>query len=253
MPSGDAVRLGLSSGGHLEGTLDLRGGRSAVLFVHGFGSNRRGGKVGAFRAACARQGWNFAAFDFRGHGDSSGSMLELRGSGLQADLDAVRIHLSEQGVDRLFLVGSSMGGWAASWYARAHPEGVAALALIAPAFRFLQLRSEGLDEQALQVWRQTRRMCFTNQWVDVELGYGLIEERDQFDPDALADGWRTPTLIFHGVRDEVVPWRDTTALLERTNFPHVEARFFRDGDHRLLEQADEMAGEACRFFARWWQ
>jgi pimeloyl-ACP methyl ester carboxylesterase len=250
MPPADAVQVPLPAGGHLQMTLDLPGGPAAVVFVHGFGSDRRGEKARAVRTECARRRWNFAAFDFRGHGESSGTMPELRGSGLQADLEAVRLHLLGRGVGRLFLVGSSMGGWAASWYALAHPQSVAALALIAPAFRFLHTRWEGVDARAQDDWRQTGRLRFTNPWLDVELGYGLVGERDQFDPDALADRWQTPALIFHGVRDEVVPWRHTTDLVERTAFAAIEVRLLADGDHRLSAHAGQIAAEACRFFER---
>ena len=87
----------------------------------------------------------------------------------------------------------------------------------------------------------------------MELGYGLMAERDEFAAEDLADRWRTPALIFHGMRDETVPWQDTLALVERTRYPHVELRLLADGDHRLQTYAEEMAEEACRFFARWWE
>ena len=41
-----------------------------------------GEKTQAVEAACAARGWAFAAFDFRGHGTSAGTMLDLRPSGL---------------------------------------------------------------------------------------------------------------------------------------------------------------------------
>src|SRR5258708_5906090 len=84
----------------------------AVMWVHGFGSHRGGEKAAAVCAECARRGWAFAAFDFRGHGASSGTMRELRASRLIEDLAAVRDFLAARGHTRLGLVGSSMGGFA---------------------------------------------------------------------------------------------------------------------------------------------
>src|SRR5262245_26529908 len=103
-------RLSLPSGTPLQGMLSYTGepGAAAVVYVHGFGSVRGGAKAAALEAACARRGWAFAAFDFRGHGGSGGSMLDLRGSALQHDLETVRAYLSTRGVRRLFPVGSSM-------------------------------------------------------------------------------------------------------------------------------------------------
>jgi pimeloyl-ACP methyl ester carboxylesterase len=247
------VTLPVETGGHLEGSVALAGGPDAVLYVHGFGSDRWGVKAQALRVACARRGWNFAAFDFRCHGGSSGAMVELRGSGLQADLEAIRLYLARQGARRLFLAGSSMGGWASAWYALAHPDEVPALVLMAPAFRFLQRRWDDLDEAARRAWQESGRLRLRNQWIDVEVGHGLVAERADFDPERLAERWRTPALIFHGMRDETVPWQDTLALVERAGYPHIEVRLLRDGDHRLLAYAEEMAEEGCRFFGRWWR
>jgi pimeloyl-ACP methyl ester carboxylesterase len=44
------------------------------LFVHGFGSNRRGEKAVHFGERFNEKGWAFAAPDLRGHGQSDGSV-----------------------------------------------------------------------------------------------------------------------------------------------------------------------------------
>jgi pimeloyl-ACP methyl ester carboxylesterase len=245
------IKLPLRGGGHLCGTIALTGTAGCVVYVHGFGSQRGGEKPTAVRDACIRRGWSYAAFDFRGHGTSSGTMRDLRASGLQTDLLAVRDFLAQRGARQLFLVGSSMGGFAASWFALDHPDAVPAVVLIAPAFRFLSRRWDALTEQDRQEWRQSGVIRFRNQWVDAELDIGLIDERPSYDPDELADRWETPALIFHGMCDESVPWQDTLALVQRTRYTGIQLRLLGDGDHRLLAYREEMAEEACRFFARW--
>jgi pimeloyl-ACP methyl ester carboxylesterase len=174
----------------------------AVVWVHGFGSHRGGEKAAAVRAACERRGWAFAAFDFRGHGASSGTMHDLRASGLLDDLAAVRDWLADRGHTRLGLVGSSMGGFAAAWFATRHPDSVVGCVLLAPAFGFLARRWDRLSEAERAEWKQSDRLRVKNEWVDVEVGYGLIEERDRFRPADLAANWRTPALIFHGLGDD---------------------------------------------------
>src|SRR5262245_21499037 len=83
-----------------------------VVFAHGFGSVCCGEKSVALEAECARRGWAFAACDFRGHGESDGTMTDLRGGRLIEDLDAVTREAMNRSGGPLFLVGSSMGGWA---------------------------------------------------------------------------------------------------------------------------------------------
>src|SRR5262249_35054305 len=151
-----------------------------VVYVHGFGSTRGGEKALALEAACAWRGWTFAAFDFRGHGQSTGTLLELRCSGLLLDFGAVRAQLQGRGRRRFCLFGSSMGGWAAAWFALKHPELVPACAVVAPAFGFLRGFWAGLTEIQREEWRRTGRLRVKNQYLETEVGYGLAEEVDQF-------------------------------------------------------------------------
>src|SRR5437763_1454088 len=81
-------------------------------------------------------------------------------------------------------------------------------------------------------------------------GFGSVEERERFRARALAAGWRTPALIFHGLADETVPASDSLEFVERVAFPKVELRLLKDGDHRLTAYKDEIAAESGRFFAR---
>src|SRR5205823_2932316 len=111
-------------------------GESAVVYVHGLGSTRGGEKARALEQACARRGWTFVAFDFRGHGASTGRMVDLCGTRLLEDLEALAEHLAGRGVRRLCPVGSSMGGWAVAWFTLRHPLAVPACVAIAPALDF---------------------------------------------------------------------------------------------------------------------
>src|SRR5437764_191955 len=131
----ETFRLTLPAKGELEVYWSFPGqpGEWAVVYVHGFGSTRRGEKALAVEKACVARGWTFAAFDFRGHGASSGTMLDLCGTGLLEDLEALHEYLAGRGVRRLCPVGSSMGGWAAAWFSVRHPHAVPACAAIAPA------------------------------------------------------------------------------------------------------------------------
>jgi pimeloyl-ACP methyl ester carboxylesterase len=223
----------------------------AVVYVHGFGSTRTGEKPTAVEAACARRNWTFASFDFRGHGGSTGSLLELRGSALLEDMVAVRDYLRDRGIRRFCLVGSSMGGWAAGWFTLRHPDSVPACVLIAPAFDFVHSRWNVLSESEREQWKQTGRLRVRNQWVDAEIGYALVEEMDQFPVERLAEELSRPLLIFHGLQDDVVPYQQSVVFAERANHPEIEVRLFKSGDHRLLAYKNEMAEAACEFFSRW--
>jgi alpha-beta hydrolase superfamily lysophospholipase len=120
--------------------------------------------------------------------------------------------------------------------------------LLAPAFGFLHRWLAAFTDEQRAEWRRTDRLRFQNEWVETELGYGLVEEADRFQAADLAAAWRIPTLIFHGLADDVVPAADSLDFLRATPFPAVELRLFKDGDHRLTVYKDEIAREAGRFF-----
>jgi uncharacterized protein len=245
-------RLTLPGGGHLQGTLSHRGepGDRVLVYVHGFGSVRGGEKAAALEAACARRGWTFAAFDFRGHGESSGTMPDLCGALLLEDLEAIDGYLRGRGIRWFCPVGSSMGGWAAAWFSLRHPDRVPACVLMAPAFDFPRSLWDRLNESQRRAWEQTGRLRVHNDWVDTEIGYSLMEGAAAYPLQTLVGGWRTRLLIFHGMKDEVVPFARTVAVVEQMAYPHIEVRLIKNGDHRLLEFREEMAEAACEFFDR---
>jgi pimeloyl-ACP methyl ester carboxylesterase len=254
-PRHEVASIPLPDGGALHGRisspadLDTR----AVLYVHGFSSTHYGEKSQALEAACLRRGWTFAAFDFRGHGLSSGSLLQLHAAGLVDDLARAQGYLNERGVQCLFLVGSSMGGFAAAWFARPHPETVPALATIAGAFDFPGRGWRQLSAEQQQEWQQTGKLRFRNEWTDVEVGYGMVEDRHEFTPQKLADGWTTPALLLHGMADTTVLYTESLDLALAITDAPIEVRLYRQGGHRLTEFKHEIAEAVCHFFAPWFR
>jgi pimeloyl-ACP methyl ester carboxylesterase len=235
----------------------LRGGHSftpadkpspVVVFAHGFGSVRGGEKSVALETECARRGWAFAACDFRGHGESDGTMAELRGGRLLEDLDAITREAAGRLGGPLFLFGSSMGGWASAWFAVQHPGRVAACAFVAPAFRFLEWSRLGEAER--EEWRRAGRLRVRNEFVDVEIDYGLTADAKDFRFETLADKFRAPAIFFHGMADDVVPYPLSVDFAARCASREIELSLFKSGDHRLNREGALLAFAACEFFAR---
>lgn len=248
----NSVTIALHSGGHLSGNYHTGTADPAfaVVWVHGFGSHRSGEKSESLQLECARRGWAFAAFDFRGHGTSSGSMHELCASRLIEDLAAIRDWLAKRGHTRLGLVGSSMGGFAAAWFTKQNPECVVGCVFVAPGFGFIERRWDELTATEREEWERVGRRRLTNEWVNVELGFGLVAERDSYRPVQLVAGWRTPSLLFHGFADEVVPHTDSLFFIRHVGYPRVELRLLKDGDHRLTAYKDALTAATGAFFAK---
>jgi pimeloyl-ACP methyl ester carboxylesterase len=239
----------------LQGELsyDSAIGPAAVVFLHGFGSTCKGEKATALEAECARRGWSFATFDLRGHGESSGTMHDLRGTTMLEDIQHIDAALAIRGIDRLFLIGSSMGGWLTAWFARTHPERVVAAGVIAPAFTFPHALWEGLDEELRADWKTTGRLAVFNEGRrrQEELSYRLMEDAERYRVEDLARDWSTPLLIFHGMQDDVVPYAESVQFVQHAGpVVPMELRLLNPGDHRLVDYKEEMASAFCRFFER---
>jgi pimeloyl-ACP methyl ester carboxylesterase len=106
------------------------GAGPAVMLLHGLSATRRYVVMGS--RTLERSGHRVIAYDARGHGSSTPAPERAYGyEHLAADLRRV---LERAGVARALLAGASMGAHTAIRFALEHPERVAALALITPAY-----------------------------------------------------------------------------------------------------------------------
>jgi len=214
--------------------LPPEGAATAVaVFVHGLGSHRRGDKALHFAARCAALGWGFLAVDLRGHGDSDGSLETLTLSHCLEDLGAVLAWIPD-GLRARLLIGSSMGGAVAAWYLRAHPQAGLHLALIAPSLCF-PARFAELPGEELEAWRRSGFRRFLSEWIDLRIGYGLIEDGANYPYERLVREHEAATLILHGMQDTAVPWQDSVDFATRTGAREVDLLLIKGGDHRLTE------------------
>lgn len=232
--------------GFLAVDVDRRAPDRWWVYAHGFGSGRAGGKALAFRAAAAAAGVSFLAFDARGHGESSGTIEELTLSRLIEDLTAAIEAFVPTGAS-LVVIGSSLGGVTAAWYAAAHPGRVRAAVLIAPAFRFVDRFLAEIGPGAVADWKRTGAYAVGPTWMWVPLHYGVVEDAARYDERDLAARYRTDTLIVHGRRDENVPWTVTEDFVARCPHRPLEVVWIEDGDHAFEGRGAELAGHARRF------
>ncbi len=127
------------------------------------------------------------------------------------------------------LIGSSFGGLTAAWVAE-RCSTVDQIVLLAPAFRFGAHWLPKLGVDALQAWQQTGVMSVYNygQKRAVALSYQFVEDLAQYDDTQLQRP--IPTLILHGIHDEVIPVGSSQHFAQHR--PWVTLRML-DSDHSL--------------------
>lgn len=140
------------------------------------------------------------------------------------------------------LIGSSMGGYLAALYAARHPE-VDRIVLLAPAFAFARRWPESLGPHVVRQWReQGWRMTFhyaRNR--EEKIGYQLLADGLQYEDHPAV---HQPTLIFHGLHDDVVPPSFSEEFA--AGKPNVRLRLL-DSDHALTDQLPLMWRESVEF------
>jgi pimeloyl-ACP methyl ester carboxylesterase len=118
----EGVTLSVSDGG---------GEGSAVLLAHGLTATRRYVVMGS--TALQRAGHRVISYDARGHGVSSPAADPSAYGYPELGRDMLAV-LDAAGVSRAVLAGASMGAHTLLWLALQHPERVAGLVVITPAY-----------------------------------------------------------------------------------------------------------------------
>ncbi len=205
---------------------------TGIVFLHGFASIRHGEKAALLRDRCRVLGWSCLVFDARGHGESGGSFKDLTVSGYLEDARAV-IAGPGAGLRRILLVGSSLGGLVALHLAARTPGGFAGCVALAPALRFAERHLAAAGAEGARKWRESGVRRLRNDWIEVDVGWEFIADGLSFKEDELVAKLATPTLIIHGMQDEVVPVRGSTDFALRFARPGVDLVLIGEGDHRL--------------------
>jgi 3-oxoadipate enol-lactonase len=107
---------------------EILGDGPPVVLLHGLSATRRNVVQGS--RALAKRGYRLISYDARGHGASQPAPT-YEYADLVGDLEAV---LDELELDRVALVGSSMGAATAMAFTLEHPDRVPALVQITPAY-----------------------------------------------------------------------------------------------------------------------
>jgi pimeloyl-ACP methyl ester carboxylesterase len=212
--------------------------RPGIVFLSGFRSDMMGTKALALHEWAIGARRKFLRFDYFGHGASSG---EFAKGNISRWLEDTLSILDEVTQGPQILVGSSMGGWLALLAAKARPERIKALVLIAPAPDFTEaLMWKGFSEEVRTailnegVWQQPsvyddEPTLITRQLIEDGRKYLLLDKEYYF---------AGPVRILQGLADPDIPWRHALQLVECLRASDVTLTLIKNGDHRLSSEND---------------
>jgi pimeloyl-ACP methyl ester carboxylesterase len=244
-----------------------------VVLLHGLSATRRNVVQGS--RGLVKRGYRLISYDARGHGASQpGPSYEY--ADLVADLDAV---LDELELEKVALVGSSMGAATAMAFTLEHPERVPALVQITPAYtgyartgdvdgESWEKLAEALDggiEEFLKVaqpgnlperWREVAREA-TRQRMERHADLASVAQALREVPHSIAwkglDGLSNldvPVLVI-GSQDDS-DWLHPLGVAEEycRKLPNAELMVEDKGDSPLAWQGARLSNAIADFFER---
>ena len=127
------------------------------------------------------------------------------------------------------LIGSSFGGLAGVWLGDRHPQ-IDRLILLAPAFQFLDHWLPKLGDDTLQQWQKQGYISVYHysEQRELSLHYEFVTDAKTYDPQTLTR--RIPTLILHGIHDEVIPITASREFVASRPWIHLQEL---ESDHAL--------------------
>jgi uncharacterized protein len=164
------------------------------LYLHGFASGPRSIKSDYFCDRFAQKGIDLKIPDL-----NQGDFFDLT---LTRQIHQCEVILAN--TQPWTIIGSSLGGLTAAWLGQRNST-VERLVLLAPAFEFLPHWQRQIGSAQLEQWQQNGSIEVYHhvEAQSVPLGYGFWTDVSQYDEAELDHPF--PTLILHGVADEIIP------------------------------------------------
>jgi pimeloyl-ACP methyl ester carboxylesterase len=210
------------------------GAGPGLVFLPGYMSDMAGSKAQALFDQAREAGRACLLLDYSGCGESTGDFAD---GSLSRWRDEVLDLIAALKLDRIVLIGSSMGGWLMLLVALAIPERVAAMIGIAAAPDFTEWGRSAAEKARLAA----------GETVYDDNPYG--PDPTPMHPGFWADGQAQlllnteiaidcPVRLLHGQRDGDVPSDIALQLASALRSDDVQVTLIKDGDHRLSREQD---------------
>lgn len=206
----------------------------ALVFLPGYKSDMAGGKAQAVMAHARARGQACLLLDYSGCGESNGDFADGSLTRWRGEIVALVTALA---LDRVVLIGSSMGGWLMLLAAVDLGERVAGLVGIAAAPDFTEWGFDAAQKAALAAgetifednpYGPEPTPTHARFWAD---GQGSLLLGGPIDLSC-------PVRLLHGQADPDVPWEVSLRLAAALKSSAVQVTLIKDGDHRLSREGD---------------
>ncbi|PIR46431.1 MAG: hypothetical protein COV07_04175 [Candidatus Vogelbacteria bacterium CG10_big_fil_rev_8_21_14_0_10_45_14] len=250
------VKLKTEDGFVLDADYYASNSSGAVVFLHGASVSRED-EPAHVRAieALKDSGINLLAFDFRGHGRSTGD--SARDPSIEGELEDVKTSirfLRENGVEKIAISGASFGGSIASIYAGKYEGEIEALFLVNPILNYDTSFFHPTTLFAKTFFGAVHKTLETEPFFqmpdrDFRLGKRIFDDMKKFDPITFLEMYQGPVMVVHGSNDHVISFNNNKTYFDKLKNEHKEWRTIEGSDHAFRDEVGqrEVAQLLCNF------
>jgi len=206
--------------------------KNGIIFSHGLFSSKDGYKITRMAESIAETGFVLMTFDFRFTGENSGNISDISIMDEVEDLNYAIRFFKTRGVEKLHLMGSSMGAAVSILAASENIHKIESMILIATPLDFSGI-FPGLDPGNLMNLNDDDIFDA----MEIPLKNRFIKELFSTDMISAVKKIKSPTLLIHGRMDQVVNFSNLNAYIKNTTFP-CSSLVIEDGDHNLTRDSD---------------
>jgi len=249
------VRINGKQISYWAGRKGLLGGRETVIFIHGAGG---GQYTWSYQKGFFEKEFNPVIIELPGHGESEGEGEEEIGK------YAGHIHsfVKALGLQKVFLVGHSMGGAIVQTLALTHPEVMKGIVLVGTGarLRVLPLILEGIKNNFKETVQKINQFAFSPKAPSDLIGkgvssmvqckpevlYGDFLACDRFDLMKEVEKVDLPTLILCGEDDQLTPLKYSQFLQNRIKGSKLEV--LSNAGHMVMMESPQTFNEKIKEF-----
>jgi pimeloyl-ACP methyl ester carboxylesterase len=225
-------------------------GREVVLFIHGAGG---GQYTWSYQKGFFEKRFNPIIIELPGHGESGGEGEDEIGK----YAEDVHAFLGTMGLQKVFLVGHSMGGVIVQTLALTHPEVIKGIVLVGTGVKLkvLPMILNGIKNNFRETVQNITRFAYSRKVSSdlIERGvsdmmrcrpevlYGDFLACDRFDLMNEVEKIDLPTLVLCGNEDELTPVKYSQFLQQRVKGSKLE--IFPNAGHMVMIESPEAFNE----------
>lgn len=212
--------------------------KKTLIWFGGLNSNMEGTKAIFLSNLSKKNKINFCRFDYFGHGKSSKRFEDC----VFSDWLNSGLKIIDEVIDTdAILVGSSMGGWISTLISLKRKKRVKGLILIAPAIDMT--KNLMWDKFSIREKKEISSKGFLERYTEqYDSSYKITKAliNDGKNHLILKDkiSLSIPIRIFHGVKDDAVPWNLSLDLMSYFSSSDIKVNFNKNGDHSLSSKSD---------------